>query len=70
MSQDRISSIDGSAFQCYADFMSDHLTEFDALFARTPSTHLVEYLRDGCTVSTQTMQELRQVQGRELCLAS
>ena len=66
MSQDRISIIDGSAFQCFADFMSGHLTEFDALFARTPSTHLLEYLRDGCIVSTQTMQELRQVQNAEL----
>ena len=42
------------------------LLEFDALFARTPSTHLLEYLRDGCIVSTQTMQELRQVQNAEL----
>ena len=66
MSQERISFIDGSAFQCYADVMSGHLTEFDALFARTPSTHLVEYLRDGCIVSTQAMQELRQAQGTEL----
>ena len=66
MSQDRISNIDGSAFQCLADFMSGHLTEYDALFARTPSMHLLEYLRDGCIVSTQTMQELRQVQGSEL----
>ena len=66
MSQDRISNIDGSAFQCLADFMLGHLTEYDALFARTPSTHLLEYLRDGCIVSTQTMQELRQVQGSEL----
>ena len=36
MSQDRISNIDGSAFQCLADFMSGHLTEYDALFGRTP----------------------------------
>ena len=59
MSQDRIGAIDDQAFLCLVEFMFGHLTEYDALFARKPSMHFVEHLRDGCIVSTQTMREVK-----------
>ena len=46
---------------CAVEFMSGHLTEYDALFARTSSMHFVEHLRDGCIGSTQTMREVKLV---------
>ena len=60
LSQDRISALDDKAFSAWLTSCSC-LGTYDALFARTPSKHFVEHLRDGCIVSTQTMREVKLV---------